>query len=78
MKTTHGQWVLTIYIAGDSIVSGLRPGLLSRKQKIKVKSFSGANVRNMYDNVKPILQHQPDGIHYFTRWQQRSSKPSTK
>ena len=46
----------TICIAGDSIVSGLQPDLLSQKRKIKVKSFSGANVRDMYDNIKPILR----------------------
>ena len=40
----------TICIAGDSIVSGMQPGQLSRKLKVKVKSFSGTNVRDMHDN----------------------------
>ena len=31
----------TICITGDSIVSGLQPGLLLQKRKVKVKSFSG-------------------------------------
>ena len=31
----------TICIAGDSIVSGLQPGQLLQKRKVKVKSFSG-------------------------------------
>ena len=52
----------TIWIAGDAVVSGLQPGLLSQKRKIKVKSFSGANVRDMDDNIKPILQHKPEYI----------------
>ena len=52
----------TICIAGDAIVSGLQPGLLSQKRKIKVKSFSGANVRDMDDNIKPILRHKPEYI----------------
>ena len=52
----------TICIAGDSIVSGFQPGLLSRKSKVKVKSFSGANVRDMHDNIKPILRHKPKNI----------------
>ena len=43
----------------DSIVSGLQPGLLSQKHKVKVKSFSGANVRDMHDNIKPILRPKP-------------------
>ena len=49
-----------ICIAGDSIVSGLEPGLLSQKRKGKVKSFSGANIRGMHDNIKPILRHKPE------------------
>ena len=44
----------TICIAGDSIVSGLQPGLLSQKRKIKVKSFSDVNVRDMDSKRKPI------------------------
>ena len=31
----------TICIAGDSIVSGLQPGLILQKRKVKAKSFSG-------------------------------------
>ena len=38
----------TICIAGDSIVSGLQPGLLCQKCKVKVKSISGANVRDIH------------------------------
>ena len=57
------QWPKgTICIAGDSVVSGLQPGLLSQKHKVKVKSFSGANVRNMHDNIKPILRRKPEYI----------------
>ena len=52
----------TAYIAGNSIVSGLQPGLLSQKCKVKVKRFSGANVRDMHDNIKPILRHKPEYI----------------
>ena len=58
----------TICIAGDSILSGLQPGLLSQKRKVKVKSFYRkkkvfrASVRDMHDNTKPILRHKPDYI----------------
>ena len=51
-----------ICIAGDSIVSGRQPGLLSQKRKVKVKSFSGANVKDMHDNIKPILRHKLEFI----------------
>ena len=57
------QWPKgTICIAGESFVSGLQPDLLSQKHKVKVKSFSGANVRDMHDNIKPILRHKHEYI----------------
>ena len=58
----------TICIAGDSIVKGLQPGLLSRKRKVKVKSFSGAIVRDMRGNIRPISRHKPEYIvlHFST------------
>ena len=41
-KSEDGPWPKgTICITGDSIVSGLQPGLLLQKRKVKVKSFSG-------------------------------------
>ena len=52
----------TICTAGDSIVSGLQPDLLSQKHKVKVKRFSGANVRYMHENIKPILRRKPEYI----------------
>ena len=52
----------TLYIAGGSIVSGLQPDLLSQKHKVKVKSFSAANFRNMHDNIRRILRHKPEYI----------------
>ena len=52
-----------ICITGDSIVSALQSGLLSPKHKVNVKSFSGANVRDKHDNMKPILRHKPE---YYT------------
>ena len=59
----HGPWPKgTICITGDSILSGLQPGLLSRKRKVNVKTFSGVNVRDMHDNIKPIPRHKPEYI----------------
>ena len=54
-----------ICITGNSIVSGLQPGLLSQKRKVKVKSFSGANVRDMHDNIKTNFTTKTR-IHHFT------------
>ena len=62
-NSEDGPWPKgTICITGDSILSGLQPGLLSQKRKVKVKTFSGANVRDMHDNIKPILRHKPEYI----------------
>ena len=59
----NGLWPTgTISIAGDSILSGLQPCLLFRKRKVKVKTFPGANVTDMHDNIKPILRHKPEYI----------------
>ena len=41
----------TICIAGDSIVSGLQLGLVFQKHKVKVSTFSGANIRDMHGNT---------------------------
>ena len=51
-----------ICITGDSIVSALQSGLLSPKHKVNVKSFSGANVRDKHDSIKPILRHKLEYI----------------
>ena len=62
-NSEDGPWPKgTICITGDSILSGPQPGLLSQKRKVKVKTFSGANVRDMHDNIKPILRHKPEYI----------------
>ena len=62
-NSEDGPWPKdTIFITGDSILSGLQPGLLSQQRKVKVKTFSGANVRDMHDNIKPVLWHKPEYI----------------
>ena len=62
-KSEDGPWPKgTICITGDSIVSGLQPGVLSQKRKVIVKTFFGVNVRDMHDNIKPILWHKPEYI----------------
>ena len=62
-NSEDGPWPKgTICITGDSIVSGLQPGVLSQKRKVIVKTFFGVNVRDMHDNIKLILWHKPEYI----------------
>ena len=42
--------------------SGLQPGPLSQKQKLKVKSFSGANLKDIHNNIKPTLRHKSEYV----------------
>ena len=48
-------------ILGDLIVKGLNEYGLSKKQNVKVQSFSGYATEDMLDMVKPAAQHKPDG-----------------
>lgn len=43
-------------------MSGLQPDFVFPKHKVKMKSFSGANVEDMHDNINPILQHKHEYI----------------
>ena len=49
----------------------LRFGLSPHYQQVKVKSFSGANVRDMHDNIKSILRHKLEyifALEYNLHW----------
>ena len=48
-----------ICIVGDSILNGIDGSLLSQKQLVKVRQFSGAAITDMYDHLKPILKRHP-------------------
>ena len=47
---------------GDSLVKGLKEYGLSKKQNVKVQSFSGYTTENMLDIVKPAARRKPDPI----------------
>ena len=53
---------LTIVIAGDSIVKDEKGWLMNRDKRVKVNSFSGANIENMEDFLTPIIRRKPDEI----------------
>ena len=52
----------TIVIPGDSIVKDVKGWLMSRDKRVKVNSFSGANIEDMEDFLTPIIRRKPDEI----------------
>ena len=47
----------------DSVVSGLKEGLLSnKKHQVKVRCCRGAMVEDMFDYLKTILKRKPDYV----------------
>ena len=61
---THHKWSRNItLIVGDSIVVGIEENRMSRQwRKVKVKSFPGATIEDMYDYIKPLLKKCPKNI----------------
>jgi hypothetical protein len=50
-------------VAGDSIVQNLQGWRLSNTDNhVVVKSFSGANITDMEDYLKPILRKEPNKV----------------
>ena len=60
----HRKWSKnTTLIVGDSIVSGIEENRKScHWKKVKVKSFPGATIEDMYDYIKPLLKKCPKNI----------------
>lgn len=52
----------TVLVLGDSMVSKINEKTQSRKYHMKVRSFSGANTRDLQDYVKPLIRTKPDKI----------------
>ena len=52
----------TVLVVGDSMVSNINEKTLSRKYHMKVRSFPGANTRDLQDYVKPLIRKKPDKI----------------
>ena len=48
----------TILVTGDSILNNTEEGRLGKKFNVKVWSFSGADIRDMYDYITPLLRKQ--------------------
>ena len=60
----HATWKSgTTVIAGDSMIRGLNESRLSGgKRNVKVRSFPGASVTDMYSYLVPIISKRPDTI----------------
>ena len=52
----------TVCVAGESVLNAMNENLLFWRKITKVRPFSGAMVRAMYDLLKPILKRNPDSI----------------
>ena len=52
----------TILITGDSILNNIQESLLRKKFNVKVRAFPGADVRDMYDYLAPLLRKEPKYI----------------
>ena len=49
----------SIIVAGGSMVKGLNGWMMSRKNNVKVHSFSAAKTEDMTDFLKPLLKKRP-------------------
>ena len=49
----------TCAIVGDSMISSMKENLLSSNTSIKVRSFPGSTVDNMFIHVTPMLKNDP-------------------
>ena len=59
----NGKWRKnTGLIVGGSLLSNIIERTLSRKYTIKVRSFPGVTVSDMFDYLKPLLKKEPEKI----------------
>ena len=49
----------TILVTGDSILNNIEENRLSKKFNVKVRSFPGADICDMYDYITPLLRKEP-------------------
>ena len=52
----------TILIAGDSMFNNIDETRLSKIKNIKVNSFGGAKINNMYGHLVPLLRKKPSDL----------------
>ena len=59
-KNNHTWPINTLLIASDSIMNSIDEKRLNRSDvNVKVRSFSGSTIADMYDYIKPLLRKQP-------------------
>ena len=49
-------------IVGDSMLGGVKEGLIGPRGNIKVRSFPGATLDDMIDYLRPLLRKRPDRV----------------
>ena len=49
----------TILLTGDSILNNIEESKLSKKFNVKVRSFHGTDICDMYDYIAPLLRKDP-------------------
>ena len=55
----------TILITGDSILNNIEESTLRTKFNVRVRAFSGADVKDMYDYLKPLKYGKSRNILYY-------------
>ena len=61
-QDTHKWPANTLLIAADSIMSNLDEKKLSRHMNVKVRSFPGSSIADMYSYLQPLLTKEPTYI----------------
>ena len=49
----------TILITGDSLLNNIEERRMSKKYNVKVRAFPGADIRDMYDFMEPLIKKRP-------------------
>ena len=65
-------------IAGDSILNGIEENCLKKNLSVKVRSFPGSNIDDMYDYLKPLLKKKPSYIIIHVRSNDAPFKTSSQ
>ena len=52
----------TVLITGSSILNGLIENRMNKHHSVKVRKFPGANTKDMYDYITPLLRKRPKYI----------------
>ena len=52
----------TVLIAGDSILNGIEESRLKKNYPVKVRTYPGTTINDMYDYLTPLLKKEPSYI----------------